>query len=239
MQVPSRASHPHFEICQAPQGEEEGGHPGSEHCRIRNQDRIGAQSIPVGLEEWEQVRRSDLLLPLDQNDHVHRQAPALRKEKLERLQVEEDLTLVVGSSPGMNSPGAKRGLEWRGSPQVERLSRLHVVVPIHQQGGGIWTGPPPLDQGNGVACGFQQLGVEASPSQGIHHPGGGLPGVGRVGGTGADRRNPEEFEQFVEEPLEVLGNLGSLRTGRTERVGKVGLRIHVRPESESPSDRPR
>ena len=52
--------------------------------------------------------------------------------RFDRLEVHEDLALVVGRPARVDLAVADRGLERRRLPQVERIDRLHVVVAVEE-----------------------------------------------------------------------------------------------------------
>src|SRR5690349_20152876 len=85
------------------------------------------------LDEVLEIVASDFLLALSNYHHVHGQ-PATRLEmRFERFYMEEQLAFVIDRAASINISVADGLLEWRGGPQLERLRRLHVIVPIDQQ----------------------------------------------------------------------------------------------------------
>ena len=65
---------------------------------------------------------------------VDRQLAPGREVRLQGLDVQEELALVVGRAAGVDAPVAHGGLEGRRGPEVERLGGLHVVVAVDQHG---------------------------------------------------------------------------------------------------------
>ncbi|MEJ7666445.1 MAG: hypothetical protein WKG07_46485 [Hymenobacter sp.] len=88
----------------------------------------------MSLDEVVEVGAADLLFALDQELHVDRQVAVLLQMRLNRLEVHEDLALVVGRAARVDLAVANRRLERRGRPQVKRIDRLHIVVAVEQDG---------------------------------------------------------------------------------------------------------
>ena len=73
----------------------------------------------------------DLLLPLDEELDVDRQAAVGRQQCRDRLDLGEELALVVGGAARVEAAVAHGRLERRRCPLLQRLGRLHVVVAVH------------------------------------------------------------------------------------------------------------
>ena len=82
--------------------------------------------------ELVEVLAADFLLALDEDLDVDRQRPGLLQPGLDGLEVHEDLALVVGRAARVDLAVAHRRLKRRRLPQVHRVDRLHVVVPVEQ-----------------------------------------------------------------------------------------------------------
>ena len=65
-------------------------------------------SLLVRADEVVEVRAADFLLALDDELHVHRQAAVLLHVRLDRLEVHEDLALVVGRAARVDLAVADR-----------------------------------------------------------------------------------------------------------------------------------
>src|SRR5258708_39913308 len=69
---------------------------------------------------------------LDQHFHVNGKFSVQFVERLQRLQVDVNLPLVVrGAAPEQISISRRR-LKCRRSPKLKRLGRLHVVMPVKE-----------------------------------------------------------------------------------------------------------
>ena len=79
-----------------------------------------------------QVNAADFLFSLDEELDVERQAAVLLQMRLDRLDVHEHLTLVVGGAARVNLAVTHRRFEGRAGPQIDRIDWLHVVVPVEE-----------------------------------------------------------------------------------------------------------
>ena len=75
---------------------------------------------------------ADFLFALKHHLDVHRQRPFCQV-RLDRLEVQEDLPLVVDRAAGEKLPVPHRRLERRRLPLLQRIHRLHVVVPVDEE----------------------------------------------------------------------------------------------------------
>ena len=86
---------------------------------------------------WSRMNWSRFGLPISSSPSKMTRAligsvPGLRQVRLERLDVHEQLALVVGRPAREQLVVANRRLERRRDPQVERVDGLHVVVPVEE-----------------------------------------------------------------------------------------------------------
>ena len=102
------------------------------HLRIRNQRSIGLQLVSMLAHERGNPLASNLFLALDNHPHIHRQLPIGLHHRLQRLHMHPHLSLVVHRTARINIPVALLGLKRRRLPLLQRLRRLHIVVPIEQ-----------------------------------------------------------------------------------------------------------
>ena len=91
-----------------------------------------ASSLFVSADEVVEVDAADLLLALDEELDVERQAAVLLQMGLDRLDVHEHLALVVGGAARVDLAVADGRLERRAGPEVHGIDRLHVVVAVEQ-----------------------------------------------------------------------------------------------------------
>ena len=148
-----------------------------------------------------EVRAADLLLALEDDADVDRQRPGLPEVRLERLDVHEQLPLVVGGAAREQLVVAHRRLERRRRPQLERVDRLHVVVPVeeHRRRAGR---VQPVAVDDRVARRVDHPHVlEADGPQVIGGPVGAAAHVAGVLGQRADARDGEVLGEFLEVPV--------------------------------------
>src|SRR5690349_24996643 len=69
-----------------------------EHRRVRNHDDVGRKQRRVLPDELVEMQASDLFFPFEKDLDVQRQASGLLHVGLDRLEVHEDLPLVVGGA---------------------------------------------------------------------------------------------------------------------------------------------
>jgi hypothetical protein len=112
-------------------------------------------------------------------------------------QVEQQLSLVVGRAAGEQVLATHRGLERRGHPQLQRVDRLDVVMPVDEHGRRVRLGGRPLGEDRRHAARVPHLdGGEPVPAERVGQPAGAAPDVRRVGGVGADRRDAQPRVQI-------------------------------------------
>ena len=115
--------------------------------------------------ELVQVRAADLLLTLENKLDVHRQSARLLHDCLDRLEVHEDLALVVCSATGVNLAFPDRRLKRRRLPEVEWIDRLHVVVPVKENSRRARCAKPVAIDHRVAGCLNQPHVLEPDPAQ--------------------------------------------------------------------------
>ena len=153
----------------------------------------------LALQQVEQNLGAELLLALDEKVEVDT-GPAAG---LDRFQETEDLALVVGGATGEQAAAAHGRLERRRLPLVERVRRLHVVVPVDEQGrrAGHFRPHTPHD---GMRFARDELHLAAAEApQLAGHPFRGRPAIGVVRGKRRDRGDAEESGELVEQTVGV------------------------------------
>jgi len=101
------------------------------HGRVGHQDEVTGQQLLMICRPVSQGRGTDFFLALDEKLEVAGQS-TLAQQVFHGLDVEEGLPLVVVGPPSVNSPVPDLRFKGRGFPQVERIGRLHIVVPVNQ-----------------------------------------------------------------------------------------------------------
>ena len=132
VQVRRRPVHPQFHRRNSPQTIRQRRYTSRHHSSVGNRNHITLQLLAVRLQKGLQVVATDLLLPLDQKNQVHRQVPLLPQRGGNALHMGENLALVVGGASGEKYAIADLGIERRRGPSREGFLRLDVVVAVDQ-----------------------------------------------------------------------------------------------------------
>ena len=91
---------------------------------------VAAAALRVRRHPALKVDGARLLLALKDVLHVDRQRTPRAEERLKRGEVDDDLSLIVGRAAAEHAAISNDRLEWTRLPKVERVARLHVVVPV-------------------------------------------------------------------------------------------------------------
>ena len=89
------------------------------------------------LEKFPKVFASNFFFTFNDKIDIDRQIAALLERLLNTENVRKDLAFVVGRSASENVSIFQDRLERRGIPQLKRIGRLHVVMPVNQNGSGV------------------------------------------------------------------------------------------------------
>ena len=170
---------------------------------IGNQRDIGLELGGILGDILGDGRAADFLFAFDQELHVHRKLAVHREQRFDGLDVAVHLALVVGRAARVDVAVANRRLEGRRDPFIQGIGRLHIVVPVAQ---------------NGRFPGrVQPIGVDQRMPRGLDHLDmfhlrgaqaggdelGGALDVGDVLGQRADAGDAEEILQLGEQPVLV------------------------------------
>ena len=112
----------------------DGGKVDAPHGAVRRDGEVAGEPILQARHRRRKTRAADLLLAFDQHLDVDRQRSAKLQERLRRQDGDEERALVVGGAARIEALSVDRRREWRGEPFVERVGRLHVVVPVDHDG---------------------------------------------------------------------------------------------------------
>ena len=122
---------------------------------------------------------------------------------LDRLDVHEDLALVVGRAARVNLAVAHRRLERRRRPEIQRVDRLHVVVAVEEDRRLAWR-VEPVAVDHRMARRVDQLHVlHAGAGERVSGPLRGAPHVRGMLGKRADARDREILLQFINVSIAV------------------------------------
>ena len=118
VQVGAAAAQIDLEVDEAAQPVADRRHAAREHRRVGDDDDVGCEVGLVVADEVVEVRAADFFFAFEDDLDVHRQPAVLLQVRLDRLEVHEDLALVVGGAARVDLAVADRRLEGRRLPQV-------------------------------------------------------------------------------------------------------------------------
>ena len=94
---------------------------------------IGLQQLAMRLQGWPERRASAFLLALEIEPHIDRQPPLDLQERDQRFECDQQRPFVIRHTTRIDPAIAFGGLEWRGTPQLQGVGRLYVVMAIDQK----------------------------------------------------------------------------------------------------------
>src|SRR2546422_7266692 len=174
---------------------------GSHVGHVGDEDGIRAGALGLASQQIEQHPAPVLFLTFDEKPEVHGRAAG----RLDRLQQAEDLPLVVRGAAREQPAVAHARLERRRSPFVERIGRLHVVVPVEEQrrrAGHLGPDSPH----DGVRAAREELHLAAAQSPQLPgDPFRGGAAVGAVRGERRDRRGAQKIRELLQQAIRGHG----------------------------------
>ena len=196
-----------------------------ERVAVGHDAHVGVQQVGVIVDERLDRRGADLLVTLEEEAQVHRQPAGGLDPGLGRLEVHEQLALVVADAAGEDAPVLVARLERRADPLVVGVGRLHVVVAVHQHGRRVGTRMEPIAGDDRMMRGLvdgRVLDADAGhlgrdPLCRPAHLAGAV-GIGRHG------LDAQELVELVEVLGVVLAEIGE---GRIGHAGGFGFGGHV------------
>ena len=103
------------------------------HARVRNDDRIAGQLRPVLPQKGCEAAAAHLLFAFDDEGDIARQLGPGLEISLHRFEVRQVLAFVVARAAPVERAVGDARLERRRLPQVQRLRRLHIVMPVNHE----------------------------------------------------------------------------------------------------------
>ena len=100
------------------------------NARVGKKHEVRLQPVAVLFQERQEARAAGLLLALDEEGDAHGQARILFQQPADRRDVRHQRSLVVRRATPPEAAAALRRLEWRRSPEIKRIGRLHVIMAI-------------------------------------------------------------------------------------------------------------
>ncbi len=187
-----------MEVDEPAGGDVELGHSSRGHAAVEDHGRVG--TAHVGGEEVHDLMAARLLLRVARHPHVHRQLPRCGQLR-GGLDEHVELALVVRDPAPVEPAVPFLERERIGLPELERIRRLHVDVPVdeHRWRGSVRRLQVADDQR--LRIGRNDLGLAARTA---HEPGEPLRGGADVVGVrrvGADAGNADQLSELVEPGL--------------------------------------
>ena len=134
VQIVIRAFHHQLAIDDAAQTDADGGQLRREHLGIANHRGVAFQARGLAGDVGFDVLAAHFFFALDQELHVDRQPPVLLQQAFHGFDQDVGLPFVVGRSARIDVVVANVGLKRRRLPFVQRIGRLHIVMPVEQHG---------------------------------------------------------------------------------------------------------
>ena len=123
-------AHIHLHIGDPAKPHGEGWQVPLKEAGVADDHRVAAAALRVRRHPALKVHRARLLFALKEVLHVDRQRTTRAEERLKRGEVNDDLSLIVGGATTEHATVPNDRLERTRLPEVERVARLHVVVPV-------------------------------------------------------------------------------------------------------------
>ena len=101
-----------------------------DHARIRYHHYIRAQRLQVLREEIAQVSAPDLFFAFDDEVQVNGEVAIFFQRLLDAQDVRQNLSFVIGGPARKNVAVLQDRLKRRRIPKLERVGRLHIIVPV-------------------------------------------------------------------------------------------------------------
>ena len=133
MDVATPGAHRKVEVSSAARAEVESRKPAVEHRGVEDDAGIGAALVLPDPRSG--TLAPDLLLGVAEETDVHGQC-AFDRKAARCFEQEPELPLVVGHAAAVEPTVANGRLERRAVPELERRRRLHVDVPVAEDGRG-------------------------------------------------------------------------------------------------------
>ena len=159
-----------------------------------------ARSVLLACRNGSRLTATDFLLALDQHGDARGNAAAGGPPGAQRFQEHHRLALVVDRAARDEALAVRTvdqlRLERRAVPQLQRIDRLHVVVPVEQHVRPLVVGRAgKMPDDHGMPGGRTNRGFEAQAGQLIAPPLGRLLAIRCVRRLRADRRDAQQIEQ--------------------------------------------
>ncbi len=252
MQIRARPSHLKLRIDHPPQPHAQRRCIRGKHLRIAHQRAIRLQLLPMLAHKRRNALTAYLLFPLNNHTHVHRQPrppgrPVLRRPRLHQalqgLHMHPHLPLVIHRPTRVQVAIPLRGLKRRRHPLLQRLRRLHIIVPIqkHRRRSIPRSHPLAIHQGMPLPGPRRRLNqphsIQPRRPQPISHKLSRPPHITRMRRIRRNGRNPQQILQLLNKPPPMLPRIPNRRRHTNTRLLHVRILPTPAPEA-TPSPHP-
>jgi hypothetical protein len=215
MQVTRAGAQRQVKVDKATGGDIEGRQAAGDHAAIEDDGRL--RRTVIGGKKVEDRVPASLLLAVADEAHVDGEL-ARGGQLASRGEQQIQLPLVVGNAAGVHMLTADLRLERRRLPQVERVRRLNIEVPVAENGRGAVcvAGGAQLADGERLPMPVDQLGRSSRRAQEIAHPLTGHAHVAGMRGIRAHRGDAQQLGQLVEPIGHVRDPSSHRRTARPD-----------------------
>ena len=100
---------------------------------VRDHDRLAAQLIAMSFQERFQADASNLFFAFQHKRQIAWELGIGFQIGFDRLQMREILPFIVAGAPPEKRTSLNARLKGRRFPQIERLCRLHIVMPVNDE----------------------------------------------------------------------------------------------------------
>src|SRR5260370_14140235 len=121
-------------IVQSAQAVGDGRDAFGKHGGVGNHERIGFEFFLIFLDEIPEADAADFLFAFDENFDVDGKFSGDLMQGLKGLEMDVDLSLIVGGAARVNVAAANGGFERGGGPKLQGFGRPDVVMSIEEDG---------------------------------------------------------------------------------------------------------
>ena len=169
VQIHFGAGHFHFECGDAAQTVAQCRHALRDHAGIGDDRDIALQRVAIIRQKFRQITAADFLFAFDNEVEIHGQVAVLLHRFLNAEDVRQNLTLVIRRAAGKHVAVFQDRLERRRFPELERIGRLNIVMPVDHHGAParlLFVSRPD----DGMPGGRDELRFEPDGLQLLHQP---------------------------------------------------------------------
>ncbi len=205
MQVMLRSGDLYLQVDQPPQSIDDTRQIFGKDPRIRDECQVSGKQVPMRSDERFETRTPGLLLPFEQAFDIHWRCARRHVIGLGNLHMDIKLSLVIRSTAREQILPTYRWLKGLRLPLIQRIHRLHIIMPIDQNRERRRARGQPLGVDHGMALGRHHLGTrKPGSSQAITEPGCRSLHVRLMLSLGTYAGDTQKLHELFQEPLTML-----------------------------------